>query len=181
MLPTRDKALELLNEYVKDDYQRLHALMVANALEEYAIKLNEDKDLWFITGLLHDLDYFLYPEEHPNKSIEWFNEWNYPQELIQAVAAHYWEKTGVEPNFKLGACLVACDELCGFLYAYSLMRPEKFNGMQASSVKKKFKDSTFAQKINRDDIVYGIEKLGVEFDSHVMLLISVFEKMPELK
>jgi predicted hydrolase (HD superfamily) len=80
-LPTRDEALQVLQEHVKDEYQVFHAQMVAKALEAYARKFNEDSDLWYITGLLHDLDYFEFPNEHPAKSIEWFAQLGYPEEL----------------------------------------------------------------------------------------------------
>lgn len=174
-LPTREEALKLLEEHVKDDYQQLHSKMIATGLEAYAEKLGEDKELWYITGLLHDLDYFEYPDQHPLESMKWFKEWDYPEELIHAVSAHYWKKTNEMPNSKLAATLIATDELAGFLYAYSLMRPNKFEGMEASSIKKKFKDKGFAAKIDREEILFGIEKLGVEFNEHVSFLINVYK------
>lgn len=174
-LPSKEQAHKLLNEYVRDNYQRLHAEMVAEGLEAYATKFEEDKQLWYITGLLHDLDYDQFPEEHVTKEIQWFKEWNYPEELIHAVSAHYWSKTNELPKTKLAAALIATDELAGFLYAYSLMRPNGFEGMEASSVKKKFKDKTFAAKIDRSEILFGIEKLTVDFNEHVSFLINVYK------
>lgn len=174
-LPTRSQAKELLEENVQDDYQRHHSEMVAKAMEAYAEKFSEDKDLWYITGLLHDLDYYKFPEQHPAKSIGWFKEWDYPQELIHAVEAHAFMRTKTEPETKLAAALIACDELSGLLYAYSLMRPRGFEGMEVKSVKKKFKDKAFAAKVNRDDINYGIEKLGVELGEHIGFLLAVFQ------
>lgn len=175
-LPTINEAHELLKKYVTDEYQQHHAKMVATVLKEYAKKYNEDENLWYITGLLHDIDYQQYPDEHPFKSLEWFKQWNYPEPLIHAVSAHYFKKTNEEPKTKLAAALIACDELCGFLYAYSLMRPDGYKGMKASSVKKKFKDKGFAQKIDRTDITYGIEKLQVDFNEHVQFLIDVLSR-----
>ncbi len=180
-LPTRKNAQELLAKHVGDDYQRLHAKMVATALESYAKKLGEDTELWFMTGLLHDLDYFEHPDEHPKISMKWFAEWQYPEELIHAVAAHAHERTGVKPESKLAAALIATDELAGFLYAYSLMRPDGFTGMEAKSVRKKFKDKAFAAKIDRDEIMFGVEKFEVDFDEHVEFLIGVLGEMDELK
>lgn len=176
-LPTRPEAEELLNEYVGDEYQRLHAHMVAKAMEAYAEKYGEDKDLWYITGLLHDLDYFRHPEEHPGKSLEWFREWGYPEEMIHAVEAHAFGHNGfeTEPETKLASALIACDELSGLMYAYSLMRPEGFQGMAVGKIKKKFKDKAFAAGVSRDDVNYGVEKLGVDFDEHVGLLLEVFK------
>ena len=176
-LPTREEAQKLLEEHVKDDYQRMHVKMVSAALEMYAKEYGEDPELWYITGILHDLDYFEYPEEHPDRALEWFREWEYPEELIHAVAAHNWKHTGVQPESRLAAALIACDELSGFLYAYSLMRPQGWEGMKPSSVRKKFKEKTFAAKIDRDDISFGIEKLGVDFSEHVQKLINIYQDM----
>ena len=177
MLPTREEALKLLEEHVKDDYQKLHVKMVAAALEMYAKEYGEDLGLWYITGILHDLDYFEFPDEHPMRSLGWFKEWNYPEELIHAVAAHNWKRSGVQPESKLAAALIATDELSGFLYAYSLMRPEHWEGMKPSSVQKKFKDKAFAAKIDREEIMFGVEKLGVDFSEHIQKLIEVFKPM----
>ena len=175
-LPTREKAKELLFENVKDEYQRKHSEMVASAMEAYAEKFGEDTELWYITGLLHDLDYYAFPSEHPSKSVEWFKEWEYPEELIHAVESHAFMRTNVKPKTKIAQALIACDEMSGLLYAYALMRPEGFTNMQAKSVKKKFKDKSFAAKVDRSDIQYGMDELGVDFNDHVELLISVFEK-----
>lgn len=176
-----EDALTLLNEHVKDDYQLLHSKMVATVLKEYAKKYGEDENLWYITGLLHDLDYFESPKEHPNKAIEWFKELELPQSLIYAIQAHAFDRTGIHPKNRLDAALIAVDELSGLLYAYSLMRENGFSDMNASGVKKKFKDKAFASKINRDDIFYGIEKLGVDFSDHVTFMINIFQNMDELK
>lgn len=175
-LPTREEALLLLEEHVKEPYQILHAKMVARGLEAYALKFGEDTELWYITGLLHDLDYFEYPVEHPHKSLEWFKEKEYSASLIQAVAAHAHDRTGVEPKTKLDAAICAVDEMAGFLYAYSLMRPNGFEGMEVSSVKKKFKDKAFAAKIDRDEIKYGLEKLNADLEDHIKFLVEVFQQ-----
>ena len=174
-LPTREEAEELLEEHVLDAYQRHHSRMVAKAMEAYAVKLQENVDLWFVTGLLHDLDYYKFPNKHPSKSLEWFRKWGYPEELVLAVESHAFRRTGIKPTTMLGKALIACDEMSGLLYAYSLMRPTGFEGMEVKSVKKKFKDKGFAAKIDRNDIAYGIEELGVSFEEHVALLISIFK------
>jgi len=174
-LPSRKEAEALLRDHVKDSYQIQHALMIARGLEAYAEKFNEDRELWYITGLLHDLDYFEYPDEHPAKSLEWFKERNYPESLIHAVAAHAHMRTNVKPQTRLASALIAVDEMAGFLYAYALMRPEGYDGMKVSSVKKKFKDRAFAAKIDREEILYGVEQLGEGFDAHVEFLINVYK------
>src|SRR5258708_4345982 len=90
-LPTRQKAEELLKQNVSDGYQKYHAMMVATAMEGYAKIYNEDADLWFITGLLHDIDFEKYPDVHPKESLAWFKEWEYAEDLSHAVEAHAYE------------------------------------------------------------------------------------------
>lgn len=173
-LPTREEALELLKKHVKDDYQILHSKMVAAAMAAYANKYNEDEDLWYITGLLHDIDYYEYPNEHPAKSLEWFKEWDYPGELIHAVEAHALGYNGFETKAEtlIAKALMACDEMCGLLHAYSLMRPTGYEGMKVKSVKKKFKDKAFAAKLSREEMQFGMDQLEIEFADHVNLLIE---------
>lgn len=173
-LPTREEALNLLEEHVKDDYQILHSRMVAAAMEAYADKFGEDKDLWYITGLLHDIDYYEFPTEHPAKSLQWFKDWNYPEELIHAVEAHALGYNGFETKAEtlIAKALMACDEMCGLIHAYSLMRPTGYDGMEPKSVKKKFKDKAFAAKLSREEMQFGMDQLGVEFNDHVNLLVE---------
>lgn len=180
-LPQRDAALALLEQHVQDTYQKLHAKMVANAMEAYAHLYNENPDLWYITGLLHDLDYFEFPDEHPKKSMEWFKELKYPEALIHAVAAHAHFRTDIKPQTKLAKALIAVDEMAGLLYAYSLMREDGFSGMQVSSAKKKFKDKSFAAKVDRDEILWGTELLEITLEEHIERLINVYQSMEEFK
>lgn len=178
-LPTREEAHKLLEEYVENDYQRLHAKMVASALEELSSSYNGDPDLWYITGLLHDLDFDKHPDEHPNKSVEWFRQWGYPEDLIHAVEAHAFMLTGVEPKTTLAKAIIAVDEFSGLLYAYSRMKGGKFDDMKVKSIKKKFKDKSFAAKIDRNDIQYGIDKLGIDFAELAETLTNTFNNMIE--
>ena len=182
-LPTRQKARKLLEEYVQEPYQRLHAEMVGRAMETCAKEYGKNEDLWFITGLLHDLDYDKYPNEHPNESLKWFKKWGYPQELIDTVSAHAFgsNRTNTPPKTQMDFALIACDELSGLLYAYSLMRPTGFDGMKAKSVKKKFKDKSFAAKIDRAEIMVGVDGLQIDLGEHMQKLIEVFGQMDELK
>jgi len=171
-LPTRETAEKLLTEHVQEPYQILHAHMVAKGMEGYAEKLGEDKDLWYITGLLHDLDYYEFPESHPAESLKWFATWGYPEELIHAIAAHGMDLPRIEPKTQLAKTLVATDELCGLIYAYSLMRPTGMIGMEAKSVVKKFKDKAFAAKISREEILYGTDQMGIDLKEHITNLLS---------
>lgn len=173
-LPTKDEARQLLETHVRDDYQRHHALMVATALEGYAQKFGEDPGLWFVTGLLHDIDFEQHPATHPRESLRWFAEWNYPPELIHAVEAHAYGYNGFTtlPQTKLAAALLATDELCGIFYAYRKLNPVPYSQMKASSIKKKIKEPAFAAKVDRRTIYVGCEHLGVSLDDHVADLIT---------
>lgn len=173
-LPSREESTKLMEAHIQTEALRHHVIMVAQAMEAYAKELGKDPELWYATGLLHDIDWEEFPDEHPNKAIaEWLND--YPQELRDAIAAHAPERTGREPLSTLENYLFACDELSGFLHAYSLMRPEGFAGMKASSVKKKLKDKAFAANVNRDDIHRGIDLIGADPDTHINFLIKVFD------
>ena len=176
-LPTRENAQILLEHHVKDVYQLYHARMVATALDGYAGVFNEDKDLWYITGLLHDIDFEQHPDSHPSHSLQWFREWNYPEDLIHSVEAHAYNYNGFTtlPQTKLAAALMACDELCGIFYAYRKLNPVAFKDMKASSIKKRFNDKSFAAKIDRETINRGCQLLGVSLDEHIASLMTFFQ------
>lgn len=178
-MPTKEEAQAKLEEHVTNDYQRHHALMVAVAMEGYAKKYGENEDLWYITGLLHDVDYEEFPDTHPGPSLAWFKEWSYPEELIHAVEAHAFGFNGftTEPQTLLAKALMACDEISGIFYAYRLMNPIPYNDMKVSSIKKRLKDKTFAAKINRDDITKGVERLDLTLDEHIENLIMFFKPL----
>ncbi len=172
-LPSRATSLSLLKSHVQSEALRHHSHMVAAAMEAYARQLGEDAELWYAAGLLHDIDWEEFPDEHPNKAItEWLND--YPIELRQAVAAHAPERTGKEPETLIEKYLYACDELSGIMHATSLMRPNGFADMEVKSVKKKLKDKSFAANVNRDDIHRGAELIGTPLEDHIAFLINVF-------
>ena len=172
-LPTKEAAAALLHQHVNDAYQRLHAVMVATGMEGYARHLNEDPLLWFITGLLHDIDFEQHPETHPGPSLGWFREWDYPDTLIHAVEAHAYGYHDFKtlPQTKLAAALLACDELNGIFYAYRKMNPVRYSEMKPSSIKKKFKEPSFAAKIDRTVIQLGCDHLGIPLDEHIANLV----------
>jgi predicted hydrolase (HD superfamily) len=178
-LPTRTQAKELLFTHVTDEYQRHHAEMVATATEGYATICHEDPDLWYLTGLLHDLDFEKHPDAHPGESLKWFKDWQYPEELIHAVEAHAYNYNGFTtlPQTKLAAALLACDELCGLFYAYQKLNPIPFGQVKASSIKKRFNEKAFAAKIDRGTITRGCELLGVDLDTHIANMIGFLGRM----
>src|SRR5688572_409135 len=158
-LPPRDISEALMEHHIQGENLRLHCRMVADAMETYATKLGEDAELWYQTALLHDLDWEEFPDEHPNLAVrEWLTD--YPEELRNAILAHGPDRTGREPETTMERYLFACDELSGFLHAYSLMRPEGFQGMKANKVQKKLQDRSFAANVNRDDVEKGFTLIG---------------------
>lgn len=174
-LPSRQQSQELMEKFIKNEALRRHVRMVASAMEAYGKELGEDPELWYATGLLHDLDWEQFPDEHPNKAItELLND--YPQELRDAIAAHAPERTGKQPETQIERYLFACDELSGLMHAYSLMRPTGFQGMEVKSVKKKIKDKAFAANVSREDIQKGFELIGKTSEEHIGFLIEVFSQ-----
>ncbi|MFH2118713.1 MAG: HD domain-containing protein [Candidatus Paceibacterota bacterium] len=174
-LPARKQSEQLLAKYVKNEALQHHVQMVAQAMEAYAEALGEDVELWYQTGLLHDLDWEMYPDEHPNKAVSEILT-DYPAELIEAIRAHAPQRTGKQPEALLDRYLFACDELAGLMHAVSLMRPNGFADMKAKSVKKKLKDKSFAANVSREDIEQGFELIGKNPDEHISFLIEVFKK-----
>jgi len=173
-LPNKEQAHALLEQHVKDEYQRYHAHMVATAMEGYAKMYNEDSDLWYMTGLLHDIDFEEFPDAHPGESLKWFKEWGYPEELIHAVEAHAYGYNGFStlPQTKVASALMACDEISGIFYAYKKLNPIPYGQMKASSIKKRLAEKAFAAKIERETIYKGCELLGVTIDEHIANLIK---------
>jgi putative nucleotidyltransferase with HDIG domain len=175
LLPPREQAQALLEQHVKNEALRHHCYMVARAMAAYAQTLGEDEALWYQAGLLHDVDWEAFPDEHPNKAVrEWLSE--YPEELRQAILAHAPDRTGKKAETLIEKYLFACDEISGFMHAVSLMRPNGFEGMEPKSIKKKLKDKSFAANVSREDIYHGVELIDKELDEHVRFLIAVFSQ-----
>lgn len=168
----RDAALALLNEWVENPALRNHMKAVEAAVRFYARKFGADEEVWGLAGLLHDLDWERYPDEHPQRAVTELRELGYPEEVVHAILAHAPDRTGVEPETQLDRVLFACDELTGLITATALMRPTGIDDLTPKSVKKKFKDSAFARGVNREDVRRGTELLGVELDEHIANVIA---------
>lgn len=173
--PDRQSSLNLLRQYIENEALLRHCQMVAQAMEAYAQELGEDVELWHATGLLHDLDWEKYPDEHPKKAVSDLLG-DYPETLKQAILAHAPARTGVQAENLLERYLFACDELSGLMHAVSLMRPNGFADMQVKSVKKKIKDKSFAANVSREDIALGFALIGKTPEEHIEFLIKVFAK-----
>ncbi|MBO6586480.1 MAG: HD domain-containing protein [Gracilimonas sp.] len=174
----REASVKLLKEFIKGESLLNHSMMVARAMEGYGRALNKSEqqvEEWWTAGLLHDLDWEKYPDEHPHKAVnEILPEHDYPESVIEAIKAHAPERTGKEPNSEIERYLFACDELSGFMNAVSLMRPNGFEDMKVKSVTKKLKDAKFAANVPREDIRKGAELIGKELNDHITFLIGVF-------
>lgn len=181
--PTRNDAWLLMCEHVQQDSLRKHMLSVEAAMRAYASKLGEDEELWGMTGLLHDCDYEEYPDlhEHTQVASHWLLEREYDEQIIYAILAH--NDVNILPREdNLSKALVACDEITGLITAASLVRPDKsILGLETPSIKKKMRDKAFARSINREDIVTGAAKFGVELDDHITFVIQAMRSIaPDL-
>jgi putative nucleotidyltransferase with HDIG domain len=163
-IPTREQAFNLLKKYNKNENLIKHALAVEGVMRYFARKREEDEEKWGIIGLIHDLDYEQFPEEHCRKTEEILKENNWPQEYIRAVVSHGWGIcSDVEPKTELEKVLYAIDELTGLVVTTALVRPSKsVMDLNAKSVKKKWKDKRFAAGVDRSIIDKGAQMLGME-------------------
>ena len=169
---TREEAWELVKEYNKDPFHLRHALTVEGVMRWYANELGygDEADFWALAGLLHDLDFEMYPDLHCIKSQEIMRERGIDEKLIHATASHGCD---VKPEHQMEKVLFAADELTGLISAAALMRPSKsVSDMEVKSIKKKFKDKKFAAGCHREVIVQGAEMLGWTLD-------ELFEKTIE--
>jgi putative nucleotidyltransferase with HDIG domain len=163
-VPTREEALDLLHEYNKTDNLRKHAYSVEGVMRYIARKYGEDEDMWGIIGLIHDLDYEQFPQQHCTKTREILEEQEWPQEYIRAVISHGWGIcSDVEPKTRLEMTLYTIDELTGLVAASAMVRPSKsVLDLTVKSVKKKWKSPAFAAGVDRSIITKGAELLGIE-------------------
>ena len=175
---TRTEAFELLKKYNKESFHIQHALTVEGAMGWYAENLGfaDDREYWSIVGLLHDIDFELYPEEHCKKAPELLRDSGVGEDMIYSVCSHgYGQCCDVEPKHEMEKVLFAADELTGLIWAAALMRPSKSTqDMELKSLKKKFKDKKFAAGCSRDVIQQGADMLGWSLDE---LLEKTLEAM----
>lgn len=180
--PTRDEAFELLKEFNKEESHIKHALAVEAVMTHFAELLGEeDVEKWGIIGLVHDLDYELYPEEHCKKTEEILTERNWPKDYIRAIVSHGWGIcTDVEPIETMEKVLYTIDELTGLIAATALVRPSKsILDLTPKSVKKKWKQPKFAAGVNRTIIEKGAEMLGIDLNKVIEETIKGMQKVAE--
>ncbi len=164
MEPTREEALILFKKYNEGESLYRHALAVEAVMRHFAVKYGEDPEKWGIIGLIHDLDWEKWPDEHCIKTEELLKKEGWPEDWIRAVVSHGWGLvTEVEPELTMEKVLYTIDELTGLITATALMRPSKsLMDLGAKSVKKKWKDKRFSAGVNREIIDNGAAMLGIE-------------------
>jgi len=179
--PTREEAYQLLTEYNKGDSLLKHALAVEGVMRYFARKRGEDAEKWSVIGLVHDLDYEKFPEEHCHKSEEILKEKGWPEEYIRAVVSHGWGLCSeVEPQTELEKVLYAIDELTGLVVTTALVRPSKsVMDVKVKSVKKKWSDKRFAAGVDRSVIEKGAQMLGMEVSDLIADTIAGMQEVAE--
>jgi len=173
---SKEEAYSLLNEWVLNDRLRLHMLQVAHLMKSWAEeKEGQDEEgqwRWEIAGLLHDADWDQWPDQHCKKIIEELEQRNVDPEIIHAIASHGLEHFGVQPETKMDKMLYAFDELSGLIHAYSLMRPNGYEGMEVKGVKKRLKEKSFAANVSREEIVDASFRAGIEPEDIIRFIID---------
>ncbi len=174
---TRDEALAILHEWTKTESLLRHARTVELVMRALARREGADEELWGLTGLLHDADYETFPDEHPARCVARLRELG-EEEMAHAIGAHY-TKWGVPHETRMDQALIAVDELSGFVTACSHVHPEGIVGLTTKSVRKKFKQKSFAAKVEREEMLAGAEIFGAEINDLIGFIIEVLREHRE--
>lgn len=177
----RQQAWDLLCEYTQSKNLRKHALAVEAAMRAYARRFGEDEKRWGIVGLIHDFDYEKHPtaQDHPSKGAEILRQRGWPEEIVRAVLSHA-PYTGIMRDSLMEKTLFAVDELTGLIVAVALVRPSKsIHDVKLKSVKKKWKDKSFAAGVNRADIEEGAADLEIELSEHIAVVLEAMQSIAD--
>jgi len=176
----RDEALQLLKKYNTNEALILHAYCVEETMRKFANHFGEDETYWSLVGLLHDVDYGSFPEEHCAKAPSLLKEIGADQAFINSVCSHGWGIcSDIEPTHRMEKVLFTIDELTGLIYATALMRPERMQGMSVKSVKKKWASKGFAAGVNRDIITQGASMLDMEINTIIQMTVDAMRESQE--
>ena len=180
-LPTREDAFQLLTLYNQNESLIKHALAVEAVMRHFAALFNEDVDKWGVIGLIHDLDYEKYPDQHCEMTEKILKEEGWPEDYIESIISHGWGIcTDVEPKHQMEKILFTIDELTGLITACVLVRPSRsLMDLELKSVKKKWKIQAFAAGANREIIEKGAQMLGMELDFIIRETINGMRKVAE--
>lgn len=171
---SRDEARALLKSMTESVSLLRHMRTIELVMEAYAEKLNENKEEWAIAGLLHDADYEVFPEKHPQVIVAKLTDIG-EEKIAHAISAHY-TKWNVPYETLLDKALIACDELTGFIVACCQVRPDGITSLETKSVVRKLKDKGFAAKVDREEVYKGAELLGIDLNEHIDFIIEVLKK-----
>lgn len=178
---TRDQALAIVHEHVKNENLRRHMYATEAAMRAYAAKYDGQPDEWGIVGLLHDFDWEIHPtlEDHPVKGQPMLEAAGVPLNIRRAIMAHA-PHTGSKAETMMEKCIFAVDELTGFIVACALVQPDKkLANVTVDGIKKKLKSKGFAAKVNREEIAQGIIMLGIPADEHYQTVLSAMQNIHE--
>ena len=172
-----------MHEYTASDSLRKHMLSVEAAMRAYAEHFGEDPERWGLAGLIHDFDYERFPnaahsptEEHPSQGVKLLRERGWPEDILQAILGHA-AYTNVTRETRMARALFAVDELTGLITATALVKPTKsVHDVDARSVRKKMKDKAFAKGVSREDVLLGVQELGVDLDQHIQFVIDAMRR-----
>lgn len=173
---SEEEAVKLLNEWVPNEKLQLHMKQVAAVMKAWALERENENEQtaykWWLAGLLHDADWEKYPDQHCRIIIEELEKRQVDPEVIHCIASHGPRYFGVEPNNKMDKMIYVFDELSGFIHAASLIRPMRYDGLDAKSIKKKLKTPSFAAQVNRDDITDAISRTDHDLDDIINFIIE---------
>lgn len=174
----RQEAEQLLDEWVENKNLKKHMYAVAQAMDWYARKFDQDKEKWWVVGLLHDMDYERYPNQHPEKAVEYLTD-KLDQESVQAIRAHA-VYTNEPHDTQIAKTLFAVDELTGFIVAVALIKPNKsLAEVDVNSVTKRLKEKRFAAAVNREEIDQGVEMLGISLQEHTQNVLDAMKEISD--
>jgi len=177
---TRAEALTLIREYVKNENLVRHMLAVEAAMAAYAKKFDEDEERWRVAGLLHDFDWEIHPTvpDHPMKGAEILRERGVDEDMIQTVISHA-NFSGIHRDNNIKKALFACDEITGLITTVALVRPSKsIMDVEVKSIKKKFKEKSFAAGVNREEVEQGAAELGVDlWEEHIPVVLQAMQSI----
>src|SRR5262245_24714264 len=182
-LPARADALALMHEYTASDSLRKHMLSVEAAMRAYAEHFGEDPARWGLAGLIHDFDYERFPnaahsptDEHPSAGVRLLRERGWPEDILQAILGHA-IYTNVARETRMARTLFAVDELTGLITATALVKPTRsVHDVDARSVRKKMKDKAFAKGVSREDVLLGVQEMGVDLDQHIQFVVDAMRR-----
>ncbi|MEO5510965.1 MAG: HD domain-containing protein [Longimicrobiales bacterium] len=176
---SHEEAVRLLREWVENEGLRNHMRCVEVSMRAYARRFGEDEEKWGLAGLMHDLDWERYPDEHPLRAVEELRGRGVGEDVLHAILAHRADFTSTEPESQLDKTLLACDEITGLVTATALVRPSGISDLTPKSVKKKMKDPAFARGVDREEVRHAVELLGVDLDQHIQTVIDAMREIAD--